>query len=75
MFNKYGILNAPFTSQTAPAYSVIRPRTYGMRIEQLFLSIDLAIGSYRRAVGTILPALTKVAWQIKRQEIRKELPA
>ena len=39
--------------------------TYGMRIEQVFLSLDLAIGSYRRAVGTILPALTKVAWQLK----------
>ena len=37
-----------------------------MRIEQVFLNVDLAIGSYRRAVGTILPALTKVAWQIKR---------
>ena len=45
-----------------------------MRIEQVFLSLDLAIGSYRRAVGTILPALTKVAWQIKSQEIRKEAP-
>jgi hypothetical protein len=48
--------------------------TYGMRIEQLFLNLDLAIGSYRRAVGTILPALTKVAWQIKGQEIRKDDP-
>jgi len=45
-----------------------------MKIESLFLSIDLAIGSYRRAVGTVLPALTKVAWQIKSQEIRKEVP-
>jgi hypothetical protein len=45
-----------------------------MRIEHLFLSIDLAIGSYRRAVGTVLPALTKVAWQIKSQEIRKDAP-
>src|SRR5437868_3627125 len=27
--------------------------TYGIRIEQVFLSIDLAIGSYRRAVGSI----------------------
>ena len=25
-----------------------------MKIEQLFLNLDLAIGSYRRAVGTIL---------------------
>jgi hypothetical protein len=48
--------------------------TYGMRIEQVFLNLDLAIGSYRRAVGTILPALTKVAWQIKGPEIRKDAP-
>ena len=48
--------------------------TYGMRIEQVFLNLDLAIGSYRRAVGTVLPALTKVAWQIKSQEIRKDAP-
>jgi hypothetical protein len=45
-----------------------------MRIEEVFLSLDLAIGSYRRAVGAILPALTKVAWQIKSQEIRKDAP-
>ena len=38
-----------------------------MRIEQVFFNLDLAIGSYRRAVGTVLPALTKVAWQIKSQ--------
>jgi hypothetical protein len=48
--------------------------TYGMKIEKVFLSLDLAIGSYRRAVATILPALTKVAWQIKSQEIRKDAP-
>ena len=48
--------------------------TYGMRIEKVFFNVDLAIGSYRRAVGTFLPALTKVAWQIKGQEIRKDAP-
>jgi hypothetical protein len=48
--------------------------TYGMRIEQVFLNLDLALGSYRRAVGTVLPALTKVAWQLRSQEIRKEAP-
>jgi hypothetical protein len=48
--------------------------TYGLRIEQVFFDVDLAIGSYRRAVGTVLPALTKVAWQIKSPEIRKEAP-
>jgi len=49
--------------------------TYGMKPEKLLISVDLAIGSYRRAVGSILPALTRVAWQIKKQEIRKDAPS
>jgi Zinc dependent phospholipase C len=48
--------------------------TYGIRIEEVFLSVDLAIGSYRRAIGTILPAMTKAAWKLKSQEIQKEVP-
>jgi hypothetical protein len=48
--------------------------TYGLRIEQVFFDFELAIGSYRRAIGTFLPALTKVAWQIRRQEIRRDAP-
>ena len=48
--------------------------TYGMQIEHVFVNLDLAIGSYRRAIGTILPAMTRVAWQIKSQEIMKEAP-
>ena len=49
--------------------------TYGMRIEQVFLNLDLAIGSYRRAVGTVLPALTKVAWQIRERISARTHPA
>ena len=49
--------------------------TYGMRLEKVLMSTDLAIGSYRRAVGSILPAMTRVAWQIKKQEIRKDAPS
>jgi hypothetical protein len=49
--------------------------TYGMRPEKVLISIDLAIGSYRRAVGSILPAMTRVAWQLKNQEIRKDAPS
>ncbi|MGA2898356.1 MAG: zinc dependent phospholipase C family protein [Acidobacteriaceae bacterium] len=49
--------------------------TYGLKLEEVFMSVDLAIGSYRRAVGTILPAMTRVAWQIKKQEIRKDAPS
>src|ERR1022692_721304 len=49
--------------------------TYGLSLEKAFLDVDLAIGSYRRAVGSILPAMTRVAWQIKKQEIQKEAPS
>jgi outer membrane receptor protein involved in Fe transport len=31
--NKYGILNGPFSAQTAPAYSIVRPRTFGLRVD------------------------------------------
>ncbi len=33
VFDKYGILNAPFTAQTAPAGSIVRPRTVGVRLD------------------------------------------
>jgi hypothetical protein len=49
--------------------------TYGMTLEKVFLSVDLTIGSYRRAIGSVLPALTRVAWQLKKQEIRKDAPS
>lgn len=48
--------------------------TYGMPIEKVFLNFDLAVGSYRRAVGSVLPAMTRIAWQINKQEIRKDVP-
>ncbi len=45
-----------------------------MKIEQVFANFDLAIGSYRRTVSSIMLAMTKVAWQLKKQEIRKDAP-
>ena len=33
LFDKFGILNAPFTSQVTPAGSIIRPRSYGLRVD------------------------------------------
>ena len=47
--------------------------TYGITLETVFLNVDLAIGSYRRAVGTSSPPdQSGVANQ--KEEIRKELP-
>ena len=33
ILDKRGVLNGPFTGQTAPAYSVTRPRGYGLRVD------------------------------------------
>lgn len=49
--------------------------TYGMTLEKVFLSVDLALGSYRHSVGTILPAMTRVAWKMKEKDIRKDAPS
>jgi len=48
--------------------------TYGIEMKSLFLDDDLAIGTYRRAVGTTIPEMTKVAWRKKRDEILKVVP-
>lgn len=48
--------------------------TYGIEMKDLFLSEDLAIGTYRHAVAKTIPEMTKVAWGRKREEILKVVP-
>ena len=48
--------------------------TYGIDMKDLFSDVDLAIGTYRHAVSTIIPEMTKVAWRDKRKEILKIAP-
>ena len=48
--------------------------TYGLEMKELFADLDLAIGTYRHAVSTIIPEMTKVAWRDKRKEILKVTP-
>ena len=48
--------------------------TYGIEMSDLFLSEDLAIATYRHAVGTTIPEMTKVAWSRKRDQIVKVTP-
>ena len=48
--------------------------TYGIELKDVFLSEDLAIGTYRHAVGTTIPEMTKIAWGRKRDEIEKVIP-
>jgi hypothetical protein len=48
--------------------------TYGIEMKDIFFNEDLAIGTYRHAVATTIPEMTKVAWGRKRDEIQKVMP-
>ena len=48
--------------------------TYGIKMGSVFTNVDLAIGSYRRSVSSTIPAMTRVAWDMKKDEIMKETP-
>jgi hypothetical protein len=48
--------------------------TYGIEMQDVFGSETLAIGSYRFAVRSILPGMTKVAWKLKQEQLKKEIP-
>ena len=49
-------------------------RTYGLDLEDLFADLDLAIGTYRWAVGTTIPEMTRIAWREKHDEIERATP-
>ena len=48
--------------------------TYGIQMKDVFFSEDLAIATYRHAVGTTIPEMTKVAWGKKRDQIARVTP-
>ncbi len=50
-------------------------RTYSLDMSSVFFRVDLAIGSYRHAVSTVIPRTTKVAWHLKRREIQHSDPS
>jgi hypothetical protein len=49
-------------------------RTYAIEMKEIFTSLDLAIGTYRRTVSSVIPEMTKVAWETKKDEIEKAAP-
>jgi hypothetical protein len=50
-------------------------RTYSLDMSGVFFRVDLSIGSYRHAVSTVIPRMTKVAWHLKRNEIQNSHPS
>ena len=48
--------------------------TYGVKLNTILKDEDLAIGSYRHSVSKTIPKASKVAWQLKKDDIQKDLP-
>jgi hypothetical protein len=49
-------------------------QTYGIELKDIFVSVDLAIGTYRRSVSTVIPEMTRVALLTKRADLVRETP-
>ena len=48
--------------------------TYGIELKDVFGNLDLAMGSFRYSVGSVIPGMTRVAWQLKGDQVTKEIP-
>lgn len=49
-------------------------KTYGIEMKDVFGSLDLSIGTYRRSISSIIPEMTRVALLLKKDELVKEDP-
>jgi len=49
-------------------------RTYGLKLEDIFHRLDLALETYRYSIRTLIPEMTKAAWAAKSKEIMKQDP-
>jgi hypothetical protein len=48
--------------------------TYSIELKSIFSNYDLAIATYRRGVSSVIPQMTKVAWDLKKDEIQQTTP-
>jgi hypothetical protein len=48
--------------------------TYGLQLKNVLQDEDKALNSYRRAVSKTIPMATKVAWSLRKDEIKADLP-
>jgi len=48
--------------------------TYGLDLKKVLVNEDRALNSYRRAVSNLIPRATRIAWQLKKDEIEADEP-
>jgi Zinc dependent phospholipase C len=50
-------------------------KTYGIKLEDIFSSVDLSIGSFRRSISGVIPEMTRVALLTRSDEMVREDPS
>ena len=48
--------------------------TYSLHLEDIFGSLELALGMYRYSVAHVIPDMTRAAWRMHKDELRKADP-
>jgi zinc dependent phospholipase C len=48
--------------------------TYGLELKDILLNEDKALSSYRHDVSNLIPKATRIAWDLKKDEIKDDLP-
>jgi hypothetical protein len=48
--------------------------TYGLELTDVCKDLDLSLGTYRRSVSTVIPEMTRVAWNNKKEDLQKARP-
>jgi len=48
--------------------------TYGLELKDVLLNEDAALSSYRHDVSKLIPKATRIAWHLKKDEIKDDIP-
>lgn len=48
--------------------------TYGLELKTVLVDEDKALNSYRRDVSKLIPKATRIAWHLKKDEIKDDIP-
>jgi hypothetical protein len=48
--------------------------TYGLELKDVLLNEDKALSSYRHDVSKLIPKATRIAWHLKKDEIKSDIP-
>ncbi len=72
---------APESYHDFIGFEVARPlldrafcETYGLEMKTILFDEDKALSSYRRDVSKLIPQATRVAWSLKENEIKDDIP-